>query len=138
MNAHTQPCPTCQSSYYQKQIKVKIGQSDLILTLNCVTMSKWVLQIKKKQQIFDVLVQHHCFAIFSLMFFPIFSKVFNNILKIYKLSIHNILYITDLDIIYIIMYIFKSIHTKIPKYSQTLILIILIYQANTDQTKCHK
>ena len=48
MNAHTQPCPTCQSSYYQKQIKVKIGQSDLILTLNCVTVSKWVLQIKKK------------------------------------------------------------------------------------------
>ena len=44
------------------------------------------------------------FTIFSLMFFPLFSKVFTDILNIYELP---------------------KIYNKIPKYCQTLALIIV-------------
>ena len=44
------------------------------------------------------------------MFFPLFSKVFTNILKIYELP---------------------KINNTIPKYCQTLVLTIIIYQANS-------
>ena len=44
------------------------------------------------------------------MFFPLFSKVFNNILKIYELP---------------------KIHNKIPKFSQTLFLPVVMYKANS-------
>ena len=50
------------------------------------------------------------FTIFSLMFFPLFSKVFTNILKIYELP---------------------KINNTIPKYCQTHVLTIIIYQANS-------
>ena len=43
------------------------------------------------------------------MFFPLFSKVFTNILKIYELPKIN----------------------NIPKYYQTIFLTIIIYQANS-------
>ena len=44
------------------------------------------------------------------MFFLFFSKVFTNILKIYKLL---------------------KIYNKMPKYCQTLVLTIITYQANS-------
>ena len=44
------------------------------------------------------------------MFFPLFSKVFPNILKIYELP---------------------KIYNEILKYCQTLVLKIIIYQANS-------
>ena len=44
------------------------------------------------------------------MFFPLCSKVFTNILKIYELP---------------------KINNTIPKYCQTLLLTIIIYQANS-------
>ena len=50
------------------------------------------------------------FTIFLLMFFPLCSKVFTNILKIYELP---------------------KINNTIPKYCQTLLLTIIIYQANS-------
>ena len=50
------------------------------------------------------------FAIFLLMFFPLFLNVFTNILNIYKLP---------------------ELYNKIPKYCQTLVLTIIIYQANS-------
>ena len=49
------------------------------------------------------------FAIFSLMFFPLFPKVFTDILMIHELP---------------------KIYNKIPKYCKTLVLKIIIYQAN--------
>ena len=49
-------------------------------------------------------------TIFLLMFFPLFSKVFPDILKIYELP---------------------KIYNKIPKYWQTLVLTIIILQANS-------
>ena len=50
------------------------------------------------------------FTIFLLMFFPSFSKVFTNTLKIHELP---------------------KMYNKIPKYCQTLVLTIIIYQANS-------
>ena len=50
------------------------------------------------------------FTIFLLMFFPLCSKVFTNILKIYELP---------------------KINNTIPKYCQTHVLTIIIYQANS-------
>ena len=50
------------------------------------------------------------FTIFLLMFFPLFSKIFTNILKIYEPP---------------------KINNTIPKYCQTLVLTIIIYQANS-------
>ena len=50
------------------------------------------------------------FTIASLMFFPLFSKVFTNILKIYELP---------------------KINNMIPKYCRILVLTIIIYQANS-------
>ena len=50
------------------------------------------------------------FAIFLLMFFPLFSKILTNILKIYELS---------------------KINNMITKYCQTLVLIKIIYHANS-------
>ena len=47
---------------------------------------------------------------FTIMFFPLPSKVFTGILKIYELS---------------------KIYVKKPKYCQTLALPIIIYQANS-------
>ena len=44
------------------------------------------------------------------MFFPLFSKVFTDILKIYELP---------------------KIYNKIPKYCQTLVLTMIMYQANS-------
>ena len=44
------------------------------------------------------------------MLFPLYSKVFTNILKIYELP---------------------KINNTIPKYCQTLVLTIIIYQANS-------
>ena len=49
------------------------------------------------------------FTIFSLIFFPLLPKVFTDILKIYELP---------------------KIYNKIPKYYQTLLVTIIIYQAN--------
>ena len=50
------------------------------------------------------------FTNFLLMFFPLFSKVFTDILKIFELP---------------------KIYRKIPKYLQTLVLTIIIYQAKS-------
>ena len=50
------------------------------------------------------------FTIFSLMFFPLFSKVFTDILKICELP---------------------KIYYKVPNYYQTLVLTISMYQANS-------
>ena len=52
------------------------------------------------------------FTIFSLIFFPLFTKVFTGILKIYELL---------------------KIYYKIP-YCQMLVLTIIIYQANSVPT----
>ena len=49
------------------------------------------------------------FKRFSLMLFPLFSKVFTDMLKIYEPP---------------------KLYKKIPKYCQTLFLKIIIYQAN--------
>ena len=50
------------------------------------------------------------FTMFSLMFFPLFSKVFTDILKIYELT---------------------KTYNKIPKYCQTLVLTLIIYKASS-------
>ena len=49
-------------------------------------------------------------TIFWLISFPLFLKDFTDILKIYELP---------------------KIYNKIPKYSQTLVLTIIVYQANS-------
>ena len=62
------------------------------------------------QQRFNVLLQLEFYNIFTIMFFPLFSKFFTDILKIYELP---------------------KIYNKKPKYCQTLVLTIIIYQANS-------
>ena len=127
MIAHTYPFFVYQPISYQIRIKVTICQTDSFMTIKCelcksgssilsdrliIKLSKiyslctYVDQMNRKQK-FDVLLQRQ-FTIFSLMFFSLFSKFFTNILKIYDLPKKNY---------------------KIPKYSQTLDLTIMIYQA---------
>ena len=111
--------------------KYKSNSQYAILTqLWPLTVSKWVLSLTWQAYhkiVKNQFLPHICrnkwlysrdlifcskssFAIFLLMFFPLFSKVFTNILKVYELP---------------------KIYNKIPKYSQELVLTIIIYQANS-------
>ena len=72
-----------------------------------------LLWTDKQQRLYSrdfVLCSNFSFTTFSLMFFPLFSKVFTNILKIYELP---------------------KIHNKIPNYTQTLVLTTITYQSNS-------
>ena len=71
----------------------------------CTYVDQMIIQLG-----FNTLLQVQFYNIFLLMFFPLFWKVFTNILKIYELP---------------------KIGNKIPKYFQTLFLTIIIYQATS-------
>ena len=94
-----------QPSHYQIRIKIIICQTDSIITLNfelCwsgLSVSSCRLTIKcqrsvscthiKTKRLYSTDLMLHSkfsFPIFSLMFFPLFSKVFTDILRIYELS----------------------------------------------------
>ena len=124
MIAHTQPFFVYQPSYYQIWTNVRICQTDLIMTLNCglcqsgfsVLSDRLIIKLSKicfhctyvdqmnLQQRFNVLLQLQFYNIFTIMFFPFFSKVFTDILKIYELP---------------------KIYIKKPKYCQTLVWTII-------------
>ena len=87
LSIHTQPCLIYQSDYCQKWIWVTICQTDLILTRNCVIVSRWVHNLiwqayincpksvytfcrpNEKRPKFGVSLQHQRFTIYSLMVF---------------------------------------------------------------------
>ena len=110
----------CQPSYYQVWIKVTI-QTDSIMTLNCEQFQNEfsVLSGRVVKHMFPL---HICrpndytieilfcfkfsFTIFLTRFFPLFSNVFTNIVKIYELP---------------------NIYNKILK----ILLTIIIYQINS-------
>ena len=116
-------------SYYQTRVNATICQSDSIMTLNCelcqsefsVLSGRLIIKLSKMcflctyvdqmiiQQIFNVLLQLQFHDIFTTVL-PIFSKVFTDILKVYELL---------------------KMYNKIPKYCQTLVLTIIIYQVNS-------
>ena len=97
-----------QPSYYQIWIEVKICQTESIMTLNCelcqsefsVLSGRLIIKLLKIcflctnvgsmiiQQRFNALLQIHYKTV--LLFFPLLSKFFTNILKIYELpKIYN-------------------------------------------------
>ena len=105
------------------------SQADSIMTLNCELCQSefWVLSgrliIKLSKICFlclyvdQIVIQQRLvfcfkfsFTIFSLMFFPLFSKVFTNILKIYELP---------------------KTYNKILKYCQILFFTIITYQVDS-------
>ena len=116
-------------SYYQTRVNATICQSDSIMTLNCelcqsefsVLSGRLIIKLSKMcflctyvdqmiiQQIFNVLLQLQFHNIFTTVL-SIFSKVFTDILKVYELL---------------------KMYNKIPKYCQTLVLTIIIYQVNS-------
>ena len=116
-----------QAGYYQIWIKVTICQTDSIMTLNCelcqsefsvLSDRPYIINLSKIsflctyvdqmiiQQRFNVLLQLQFYNIFT----NVLSKVFTDILKIYELP---------------------KIYNKKPKYCQTFVLTIIIYQANS-------
>ena len=114
-----------QCSYYQKWIKVTICETDSIMILNyelCPQSYLTGLSKNCQKSVSSVHIEtkwlysrdlmfcsNFNFTIFSLIFSPLFPKVFNGILKIYELL---------------------KIYHKI-LYCQMLFLTIIIYQANS-------
>ena len=115
-----------QPSYYQTRIKVTKLTRLLSLTVNFVNVGSQSCLIGLPQRCQNSVSSAHMqtkwlysrdlmfccrfsFTILSLMFFLLFPKVFTDILKIYKLP---------------------KIRNKIPKYFQTPVLTITIYQVN--------
>ena len=118
-----------QPSYCQIWIKVAICQSDSIMTFNCelcqseysVFSGRIIIKLSRicffctyvDQMIIQqrlIFCSKFSFTIFLLMFFPLFSKVFTNTLKIYELP---------------------KINNTTPKYCQTLVSTIIMFQANS-------
>ena len=115
-----------QPRHHEIYIKVAICQTDSIMTFNCELyqsvlnlLGRIIMKLSKIcflcTYVDKMIIQQRLmfcsklsFTIFLLIFFPLCSKVFN-ILNIYELP--------------------KIINT-IPKYCQTIVLTIIIYQAN--------
>ena len=106
-----------------------ICQTDSIMTFNCklcrsefsVLSSRIIMKLSKIcflcTYIDKIIIQQRLlfcskfsFTIFLVMFFPLCPKVFADILKIYELP---------------------KINNTIPKYCQTLVLTIIIYQVSS-------
>ena len=87
----------------QSDFSVLFGRIIIKLSENCF-LCTYVDQI-----IIQMFYSKFSFTIFLLMFFSLFTKVFNHILKIYELP---------------------KINDMISKYCQTLVLTIIIYKVN--------
>ena len=94
-------CELCQSEFsvLSRRIMIKLSK----ICFLCTYVDQMIIQQRL------TFCPKFSFTIFLLMFFPLFSKVFTNILKTYELLKIN----------------------TIPKFCQTLVLTIIIYQANS-------
>ena len=95
-------CELCQSEFSVSSDKIIMKFSEICFL--CIYVDKMI----KQQRL--VFCSRFSFTIFLLMLFPLRSKIFTNILKAYELP---------------------KINNMIPKYCQTLVLTISIYQANS-------
>ena len=89
-------CELCQSEFSVLSGRLPVSSAHM--------WAKWLYSIDL------MFCSNFSFTIFSLMLFPLFSKVFTVILKIYELP---------------------KIYNKIPKYYQPLVLTIIIFQAHS-------